>query len=79
MGFGLTKTRITDVKEGYSSIFLRGENSMSVTNKKINENFKELMKPTHGSASFTDGAFFLYGYKEGESSTAYVITEELWL
>jgi hypothetical protein len=33
----------------------------------------------YGSASFTDGAFFLYGYKEGECSTADVITEELWL
>ena len=33
----------------------------------------------YGSASFTDGAFFLYGYKEGECSTADVITEELLL
>ena len=33
----------------------------------------------YGSASFTDGAFFLYGCKEGECSTADVITEELWL
>ncbi|MBA7626580.1 hypothetical protein ES703_34034 [subsurface metagenome] len=33
----------------------------------------------YGSVSFTDGAFFLYGYKEGECSTADVITEELWL
>ncbi|GAI65548.1 unnamed protein product [marine sediment metagenome] len=33
----------------------------------------------YGSASFTDGAFFLYGYKEGECLTADVITEELWL
>jgi len=33
----------------------------------------------YGSASFADGAFFLYGYEEGECSTADVITEELWL
>jgi len=33
----------------------------------------------YGFVSFTDGAFFLYGYKEGECSTADVITEELWL
>jgi len=33
----------------------------------------------YGSASFTGGAFFLYGYREGEGSTADVITEELWL
>jgi len=33
----------------------------------------------YGSASFTDGAFFLYGYEEGKGSTAYVITEDLWL
>ena len=33
----------------------------------------------YGSASFTDGAFFVYGYKEGECSTADVITGELWL
>lgn len=33
----------------------------------------------YGSASFTDGPFFLYGYEEGKYSTADVITEELWL
>lgn len=33
----------------------------------------------YGSASFTDGAFFLYGYEERDCSTVNVITEELWI
>jgi hypothetical protein len=31
----------------------------------------------YGSASFTDGSYFLYGYEEGEGLTGNVVIKEL--